>query len=170
MKQTPAWALMLEQGVLSPSPFESGKSIAPTEKCGFTVTPLEVPHRAELSDMHAMQISGPQNTLLFLPDHDSWSQTLESMGASDIRTWLQSLEIDIILLDGTFWSADELLHRNQGTVPHPPVRETIEALGIRQEGDPRVVFIHLNHTNPLHDSTSPEARMVEQIRILSRYF
>ena len=110
-----------------------------------------------------MLISGPRNRLLFLPDHDSWSETLESMGANDIRTWLQVLEIDIILIDGTFWSADELHHRDQGVVPHPPVRETIEALGVRQEGEPRVIFIHLNHTNPLHDDGSPEARMVEQM-------
>lgn len=163
LQRTPAWALMLEQGILSPCSFESGVVISPTEQCGFTVTPLKVPHRAELSDMHAMQITGPRRTLLFLPDHDAWSETLESMGASDIRTWFQNLEVDIILIDGTFWSADELHHRDQGTVPHPPVRETIESLGPRQEGDPRMVFIHLNHTNPLHDEESPEAQMVEQM-------
>ena len=64
------------------------------------------------------------------------------------------LEVDIALLDATFWSDDELQHRKQSEVPHPPVSQTLEMLGARREGDPRLVFIHLNHTNPLHESSS----------------
>jgi len=45
-------------------------------------------------------------------------------------------------------------------VPHPPVQESLERLGRRQEGDPDIVFVHLNHTNPLHDVDSEEHREV----------
>ncbi len=45
-------------------------------------------------------------------------------------------------------------------MPHPPVEETLARLGPRRSGDPEVVFIHLNHTNPLHDSTSSEHQRV----------
>ena len=56
--------------------FENLKSYNPTPECGFSIKPIQVPHRAELSDMHAFLIQGPQNNLLFLPDHDSWETGL----------------------------------------------------------------------------------------------
>jgi pyrroloquinoline quinone biosynthesis protein B len=64
------------------------------------------------------------------------------------------LEVDVALIDGTFWDANELPPERQNNVPHPPVSETLELLGDRKEGDPEIYFIHLNHTNPLHDETS----------------
>ena len=64
--------------------------------------------------------------------------------------------VDIALIDGTFWSADELSSRTQHEVPHPPVSETLERLGPRTEGDPEIVFIHMNHTNPIHRPDSDE--------------
>ena len=33
----------------------------------------------------------------------------------------------------------------------------------KKEGDPRIVFIHLNHTNPLHYPNSPEYFKVKQM-------
>jgi pyrroloquinoline quinone biosynthesis protein B len=64
-------------------------------------------------------------------------------------------------LDGTFWNVDELKNRVQARVPHPSVSETIDLLGSRNEGDPRIIFIHLNHTNPLHYPDSDEYQKVE---------
>ena len=49
---------------------------------------------------------------------------------------VQTLKVDIALVDRTFWSADELSGRSQSEVPHPPVAETLERLGSRQETDP----------------------------------
>ena len=66
-------------------------------------------------------------------------------------------------MDGTFWDADELKSRAQARVPHPPVSETINLLEERKEGEPRVVFIHLNHTNPLHYPSSEEYQKVENM-------
>jgi pyrroloquinoline quinone biosynthesis protein B len=106
--------------------------------------------------MHALLFAGPSASLLFLPDHDDWAGTLGAVGAADLRQWFESLQADIILLDGTFWSLDELQHRDQMEVPHPPVRETVELLGPRQKGDPELFFVHLNHTNPLLIETSAE--------------
>ena len=111
--------------------------------------------------MHAFLISGPNANLLFLPDHDSWDETLDAVGQSSVRKWFDELKVDVVLIDGTFWSSDELKHREQSKVPHPPVSETIEKVGARREGDPRIIFIHLNHTNPLHNPNSEETRIVE---------
>ena len=161
VQQTPQWSLMVDQGVFIPHSFTEGQAFSLADN--LSVEPVAVPHRAELSDMHALVLRGPTRSLLFLPDHDRWEDTLGHHGQATIRTWLASLRVDIALLDGTFWSSDELTGRSQDEVPHPPVVETLERLGPREEGDPEVVFIHLNHTNPLHVPESNEAQAVEAL-------
>jgi pyrroloquinoline quinone biosynthesis protein B len=150
--RTPQWALMVDQGVFQPTTFHDRDNLHFSSN--LTVQPVHVPHRDELSDMHAFVIRGPNRSLLFLPDHDTWAETLERHNQPDIRSWLKALEVDIALIDGTFWSSDELAGRNQDKVPHPPVSQTIDLLGMRQENDPEIYFIHLNHTNPLYDPNS----------------
>ena len=158
IEQTPQWSLMVEQGVFSAVPTAAGSlhSLSPDVR----LEAVQVPHRAELSDMHAFIVRGPNQSVLFLPDHDRWDDTLAHHHVSSIREWLSSLRVDIALVDGTFWSANELSGRRQDEVPHPTVSETLERLGPRVEGDPHVVFIHLNHTNPLHEPSSPEHQTV----------
>ena len=158
---TPQWALMMEQGVFTPISVSTGREHALSERT--TVVPVAVPHRAELSDMHAFIVRGPNRSLLFLPDHDRWQETLDHHGAPSIRSWLTALEVDIALIDGTFWSADELSSRTQHEVPHPPVSETLERLGPRLEGDPEIIFIHMNHTNPIHRLDSDEHAQVNAL-------
>jgi pyrroloquinoline quinone biosynthesis protein B len=159
VQQTPQWALMVEQGVFVPTRFCKGDPVVLSGN--LSVEPVLVPHRAELSDMHALVIRGPNRSLLFLPDHDRWEDTLAHHGQPSVRSWFASLKVDIALIDGTFWSANELEGRSQHDVPHPPVSETLEHLGQREDDDPEVVFIHLNHTNPLHDVQSKEHHAVE---------
>ncbi len=158
IEQTPQWSLMVEQGVFSAVPTAAGSlhSLSPDVR----LEAVQVPHRAELSDMHAFIVRGPNQSVLFLPDHDRWDDTLAHHHVSSIREWLSALRVDIALVDGTFWSANELSGRRQDEVPHPTVSETLERLGPRVEGDPHVVFIHLNHTNPLHEPSSQEHQTV----------
>ena len=158
IEQTPQWSLMVEQGVFSAVPTAAGRlhSLSPDVR----LEAVQVPHRAELSDMHAFIVRGPNQSVLFLPDHDRWDDTLAHHHVSSIREWLSALRVDIALVDGTFWSANELSGRRQDEVPHPTVSETLERLGPRVEGDPHIVFIHLNHTNPLHEPSSPEHQTV----------
>ena len=161
IERTPQWALMLEQGVFSVTSISSGVSHALSEE--VRVEPIAVPHRAELSDMHAFVVRGPNRSVLFLPDHDRWDDTLAHYGASTIREWLAQLEVDVALVDGTFWSSDELSGRSQLEVPHPPVAESLERLGPRRDDDPNIIFIHLNHTNPLYRPASEEYRRVTSL-------
>ena len=151
---TPQWSLMVEQGVFTIVEVSTGSEYSLSDS--ITIEPVVVPHRAELSDMHAFIVRGPTRSLLFLPDHDRWDETLNHYHAPNIRSWLASMNVDIALVDGTFWSADELVGRTQHEVPHPPVSETLERLGCRKQNDPEIVFIHMNHTNPLHDVNSEE--------------
>lgn len=155
IEATPAWNQLLQQNVLKPSAFPQ------VEIDDVLVEFIPVPHRAELSDMHATIIRGQEKSLLFLPDHDSWDQTLELHGCESIRAFLQKFNIDIALLDGTFWSGGELQGRDMSVVPHPTVEESLYRLGLRREDDLEIHFIHLNHTNPLYNPHSDASRQLE---------
>lgn len=109
---------------------------------------VQVPHRDEHGDTHALLFEGATKRLLFLPDHDTWGQTLALHKAEDVRGWLASMRVDVALIDGTFWSGDELPGRDMSAIPHPTVQETLERLGPRRDGDAEVLFTHLNHSNP----------------------
>ncbi len=161
VERTPAWQRLVDWKHLALTRWKAQEPNPGGP--GWTVTPLPVPHRDELADTHALLLEGPEERLLFLPDHDSWEATLAAHAASDPRAWFTALGADIVLLDGTFWSLDELPDRAQIEVPHPPVKQTLELLGPRREDDPRVVFIHLNHTNPLLQPESGASRHVREL-------
>lgn len=122
---------------------------------------IPIPHRDDASDTHAILISGGQNRVLFLPDHDDWGQTLAAVGHSGPRSWFESLRLTHVLIDATFWSGEELPGRDLSEVPHPFVEDTLARMGRRQSGDPEVHLIHLNHSNPLNNPDSPQRRAVE---------
>jgi len=159
--QTPQWNLMVQQGVFEIQTFAVGTSLY--NKDEVIIEPVRIPHRDELSDMHAFIIRGPNKSLLFLPDHDSWDETLAVHNCSTLRQWLSAMRIDVALIDGTFWSEDELGGRDQSKVPHPPVVQTLKMLGEKQQGDPEIFFTHLNHTNPLYDQESEQMKQVTQL-------
>ncbi len=156
IKNTPNWNLLLKLKNIYLNELENLKSYTPTANCGFSIKPIQVPHRAELSDMHAFLIQGPNKNLLFLPDHDSWENTLKFVNKTEILEWFEDENIDIALIDGTFWSSDELKQRNQKVVIHPPIIETLQLIGEKKEGMPEIKFTHLNHTNPLNHKDSNE--------------
>ncbi|MBK69886.1 MAG: hypothetical protein CMB53_00585 [Euryarchaeota archaeon] len=158
--RTPTWKILVEQGVICPQQWESFVPFDPSPGCGFTITPIPVKHRAELSDNHALLIKGGSGSLLFMPDQDSWEETL---GDSTIRDWLRSLEVDSALIDGTFWDSSELSGRDMSEIPHPTVRESLELLGEKSGEDPEISFFHLNHTNPLHNEGSEEFALVKRM-------
>ncbi|HJM13507.1 MAG TPA: MBL fold metallo-hydrolase [Candidatus Thalassarchaeaceae archaeon] len=150
------------------SPFElvevcANSPFMPTEGCGFRYTLIPIPHRDDQSDTHAILISGPNKTLLFLPDQDSWNQTLDLYGSEGVKSWLTDLGVDVALIDGTFWDGNELPGRDLSRIPHPSVSESLSRIGAKEEGDPDIIFIHLNHSNPLIDEQSPETREVESM-------
>ena len=157
IKSTPAWAILLEQGVFNLT------EIGQVEIDDVVIESIAIPHRAELSDMHAFVIRGKDHSVLFLPDHDSWDQTLSSHNASSIREWLNNLAITHALLDGTFWSGDELQGRDMSVVPHPTIQDSLMRLGEKIIEDPEIYFTHLNHTNPALQENSAEYQKIIQL-------
>jgi pyrroloquinoline quinone biosynthesis protein B len=104
------------------------------------LTPVPVPHRDEFSDTLAFLVRGPSRSLFYCPDIDAWDRW-----ARELRAFVEG--VDVALLDGTFFSADELPGRDLASIPHPLATETAGRIA-RVGCDVRL--IHLNHSNPLH--------------------
>ncbi|MGB2465369.1 MAG: hypothetical protein ACPH96_01780, partial [Porticoccaceae bacterium] len=61
----------------------------------------------------------------------------------------------------TFFGDGELPGRDMSAVPHPLVTETMDVLEhLPKDQHSKVWFIHMNHTNPLLDPNSKEAKLV----------
>jgi pyrroloquinoline quinone biosynthesis protein B len=117
------------------------------------VTAIPVPHRAEYTDTLGFVIAGPHATVLYVPDSAPWSQW--SPPLPDV---LAAHRVTVALLDATFNSADELPGRDLAAIAHPLMSDTMDLLQpLVDAGRLRVVFTHLNHSNPAVDPASPAA-------------
>ena len=66
------------------------------------------------------------------------------------------------LLDATFYSPDELPDRVVTKIRHPLVTDTMELLGPQvKSGKVKVLFTHLNHSNPALDSEGAARKAIE---------
>lgn len=121
---------------------------------GVRVTPFTVPHRDEDSDTVGFRIEGTRHAIAYVPDTDTWA------------TWspeaLRALEeCDTLLIDGTFFSSDELPGRPVAQIGHPLMRDTMDRLEADvRSGRLRVRFTHLNHSNHALDPEGPERREI----------
>jgi pyrroloquinoline quinone biosynthesis protein B len=118
------------------------------------VSALRVPHRDEFSDTLAYMIRGPRRTVCYLPDIDKWERW-------ELRLEELLARVDVALIDGTFFADGEVAGRAMAEIPHPFVVETLERLA----DDPpelraKVVFTHLNHTNPATVPGSAAERLI----------
>lgn len=133
---------------------------------GVRLTPVQVPHRDELSDTVGFRIRGPTRTALYIPDTEPWRAWKTPL--PDPITLFDGVQVAII--DGTFYSPDELPGRPVASIGHPLMTETMDLLQPRvANGSLEVYFTHLNHSNPTLDPASDAARHTESrgFRILS---
>ena len=113
-----------------------------------------VPHRDEFSETVGYQIDGPNKTALFIPDIDKW-EIWERDILEEIR------QVDYAMVDATFFDENELPGRNMSDIPHPFVVESMELFeGLSETDKNKVIFIHLNHSNPLLDSGSAAYQLI----------
>jgi len=133
---------------------EDGRAVELSSK--VTVTPFLVPHRDEYTETVGYRIDGPNRSAVFIPDIDKWE-----MWDSDIREVVRA--VDYALIDATFFADGELGGRDMSKIKHPFVTESMDVLeGLSKEERARVIFIHMNHTNPLLIDGSPEQAAVER--------
>lgn len=136
------------EGLSDAKPVELGPNLR--------VTPFLVPHRDEYSETVGFRIEGPNRSAVFIPDIDKWD-----MWDTDVRDVVRS--VDYALLDATFFRDGELGGRDMSKIRHPFVTESMDLFGeFDQEDRARVIFIHMNHTNPLLFDGSAEQADVEQ--------
>ena len=146
------WNQLVELGNISPARIVPGKSfdLAPD----VSVLPLAVPHRQEYTDTLGFVIRGPRRTVLYVPDTDSW------------RAWDPPLtafldDVDVAILDGTFYSGQELPGRSVDSIGHPLITESMDLLQSWTERI-EIYFTHLNHSNPALDPAAPESNEIDR--------
>ena len=123
----------------------------------IAVTPFLVPHRQEFSEVVGFRIDGPKQSVLFIPDIDSWEEW-DALGAH-IEDMIA--DVDVAYLDATFYANGEIPGRDMTGFPHPFVAHSMERFAaLPPEEKAKVRFIHLNHTNPLNDPAAPERKTV----------
>ncbi len=146
------WSLLFDGGYARPQVLNPGQTLDLAQD--LSVTAIQVPHRDEFTDTVAFLIRGPERSVLYLPDIDKWEKwdrQLEDVIAS----------VDVALVDGTFFGPAELPGRDMSQVPHPFIVETLERIAPLPEAERgKVVFTHLNHSNPATDPTSDAAAAV----------
>ena len=116
--------------------------------------PFFVPHRNELSETVGYRIKGENNTIIYLPDIDAW----DSWGTSLLDIVKNN---DIVIIDGTFFSKDEIIGRDIEKIPHPPIVDSMDLMKDLSSSDKqKVFFTHLNHTNKVLNYKSKEYKDV----------
>jgi len=122
---------------------------------GLQVEPIRVAHREEESDALGFIVRGPKRSLIYIPDIDAWERWDRDIAAL-VGT------VDVALLDATFYGPGELGDRPMDDVPHPFVLDTMKRLQPLARDGRRIIFIHMNHTNPALLPGSPERMEIER--------
>jgi len=114
------------------------------------ITPSEVPHRNELSETVCYKINNKHKSVIYMPDIDTFD-SFESEIISMVK------DNDVVFLDGTFYSENEIKNRDISEIPHPKIVHTMSLLSDLNSRDrEKIHFIHLNHTNPIVNQASHE--------------
>ncbi len=145
------WSQLVELQNITLRPLKDEQTV---ELGSIRVTPFTVPHRDEFSETVGYRIEGPNKSAVFIPDIDKWEKWSTSI-VDVIRN------VDYALLDATFFADGELPNRAMSEVPHPFVVESMGLFDALPDDEKRrVVFIHMNHTNPMLDPESEATQAV----------
>ena len=142
------WSYMVDQRRIVPTPLSLDTWHRIDEH--LDVQLWKVPHRDEFADTVGFVFRGPSASLLFLPDINAW------------RLWDKDLAetvegVDVALLDGSFWSMEEMPGRRVEDIPHPLITQTMDALQqVVDHEQSRVVLTHFNNSNPALDEGGPQ--------------
>jgi pyrroloquinoline quinone biosynthesis protein B len=141
------WEQLVNLGNISINEAPGGTTIAPWP--GLRLRVFTVPHRGEYTDTLGVSIN---EKLLYVPDIDDW------------RAWPDArVEVEkhaVAILDGTFYSTNELPGRDLREIAHPFIEDTLAFFAGLTQGR-RLVLTHFNHSNPVCDPASVQARRVQ---------
>lgn len=149
----------LARNYVKPIQLEEGKTVEPLS--GLKVSGFQIEHTDRLDDgshfpssTYGYEIEADGARFVYTPDIGRLSD--------EVLTRVEGA--DLFILDATFWWDDELarvsgLAKTSYDLGHVPVEESVEILRGRDIG--RVVYTHLNHTNPLLDPGHPAASILK---------
>jgi pyrroloquinoline quinone biosynthesis protein B len=112
-----------------------------------------------------LRIDSSRKSLVYIPGLPAITVELEKFVAG----------CDCLLVDGTFWSVDEMVslgltRRNALDMGHVPVGGPSGSLAwLKSLAIPRKIYIHINNTNPMLRPASRERRAVERAGIEVAY-
>ena len=122
------------------------------------IEPFLVPHRDEFSETVGYRVISNKKSLVYIPDIDKWSKW-------DQDIFQVVLHSDFALLDGTFYSSEEIPHRDMSEIPHPFIIETMDLLNdMNIKNRKKIYFIHFNHSNPAINYTSSVSNIIRSKR------
>ncbi len=151
------WSQLVNYRNIELNPLALGDSVELTE--ALWVHAFLVPHRQEYSEVVGYRIVGPERSVMFIPDIDSW----EDWDAAGVGVEQMIAQVDVAYLDGTFFDDGEVPGRDMSGFPHPRISHSIERFSPLPASErSKIRFIHLNHTNPAHDPDGEERRLVLQ--------
>jgi pyrroloquinoline quinone biosynthesis protein B len=133
LKGNRPWSHLVERGEIVLHALRPGEPFAFD---GLELHSFLSPHRGEDTDTVGFEVRGPSRTILYVSDADILPPTLVE----------RMVEADVVLVDGTFYSPDELPHRDILAVRHPFMRDSVKQL---EKAKGEIWFTHLNHTNPV---------------------
>jgi pyrroloquinoline quinone biosynthesis protein B len=149
------WSQLVGYGNIVLRALEAGTPVPLGDR--LSVTPFLVPHRQEFAEVVGFRIEGPNRTVLFIPDIDSW----EEWDAWGVSIEDEIASVDVAYLDATFFADGELPGRDMSGFPHPFIAHSMERFGALPEAERgKIRFIHLNHSNPAAD---PDAAVRAEI-------
>jgi pyrroloquinoline quinone biosynthesis protein B len=133
------WSQLVQQKNIAPITVRTENRLSLTSH--ISISAFQVPHRDEYTDTLGFKILGPKRSVLYIPDIKNWK--------SWDRSIVEELQnVDIALLDGTFYSAEELPSRDLSSIGHPFIVDSMSLLeNTVQEGKTQIYFTHLNHSN-----------------------
>ena len=152
LEESGPWRQLVSTSNISIRELAIGKSEQLT--LNITVTPFTVPHRDEYSETVGFIIEGPTKKALFIPDIDKWEKWDTSI-IEEIK------KVDYAFIDATFFDAEEIDNRDIREIPHPFIIESMELFAnLSSTEKKKIYFIHVNHTNPVLNSDSKQAKQV----------
>ena len=146
------WSQLVNNGNIKINGIEANTPVSIST--AIEVTPLQVPHRDEFSETVGYVITGPNKSVLFIPDIDKWEKW-----DTDIISLIKT--VDYAFLDATFYDGEEINNRDISEIPHPFIIESMEKFkDLPSNEKSKIHFIHFNHTNPVININSKQAKQV----------
>lgn len=138
---------------------------------GIRFTPLALSSKAPPYSPHREHPEPGDNIGLLIEDTASGKSVFYApgLGAIDPQVEAALRRADCVLVDGTFWSADEMIalgfsKKSAADMGHLPQSGEAGMIAVLDSiGERRKVLIHINNTNPILDEES------EQRAILARH-